>query len=531
MDTPRKFSLGRVIAFMDIGTNSIRLLLVRINPNHSHTILSDQKETIRLGEGEFIEQHLQAEAMQRAVSVCHNFAEMARSYGAEEILAVATSATREAENRDEFLRRLKREAQIEVRIISGREEARLIYLGVASGIHLGERQALFIDIGGGSTEVILGNQHEYKLLDSLKLGAIRLNSLFFLPTETKPVNTERYALIKQYVRNTAVRTIQQIQEQRIDLVYGSSGTLENLADVAAYLFYNRRRQREDVFSHEQIRQVIEMLCALPLDERRKVQGINANRADIIIAGGAIIDTLMEDLKLAELQISDRGLRDGLLIDYLARTGEDASLEGISVRERSVLQLGRSTNFDEPHARNVARLAGELFDSARAAKLHRLGDWERDLLEYAALLHDVGTFLSYNNHQAHSYYLIRNTELLGFDQTEVGIMAAAALFHRKAMPSKKKHPEFAALDKRSQKIVRLFALLLRIAEGLDRSHSAAVQHARFRLDKDKKVALEVEAGQDFQLELWEVQNHRPAFKKIFGRDLVIEPIAEAIPETV
>lgn len=512
---------SRIIAFVDIGTNSLRLLLVRINPNQSYTVLSDQKEVVRLGEGEFVDQFLHQGAMQRATLVAHKFADMARAYRADEIYAVATSATREAANQDEFLRRLKREAQLEVRVISGLEEARLIYLGVSSGVHLRDKQALFIDIGGGSTEVIVGGQTQYAHLDSLKLGAIRLSSLFFLPSETDPVPAARYALIQQYVRNATVRTVQKVSQLSIEGVYGSSGTIENLADIAAQQFFNRKRERDDIFTHEQVRQVVELLCSLPLEERRNIPGINPGRADIIVAGAAIIDTLMESLELPTLQVSARGLRDGLLVDYLARHDQTGLMEETSVRGRSILHLGRACGIDEAHARNVARLSLELFDSAREAKLHNLGDRERELLEYAAMVHDVGSFLSYSNHHLHSYYLIRNADLLGFDQKEITILANAGRYHRKAMPKKKKHPEYAELDKRSQKTVRLFAMFLRIAESLDRSHTGAVSHARLRRGENNDIVLDVEADHDPQLELWGVQNHRDAFRKVFNRKLVID----------
>lgn len=523
MPAPAWFTEGRVAAFIDIGTNSLRLLLVRINLNRSYTILSDQKEIVRLGEGEFVDQYLLPEAMQRATQVARRFASMARAYGVTEIQAVATSATREAANQEEFLRRLKREAQLDVRVISGREEARLIYLGVSSGFHLGDRRAIFIDIGGGSTEVIVGRQHEYEQLDSLKLGAIRLTSLFFLPDESGPVAPERYALIQQYVRSAAVRTVQHVRQAPPEIAIGSSGTIENLADIAALHFLHRHRERDDEMSHSQLKEIIQLLCSLPLEERRRVPGINAARADIIIAGAAIIDTLMEDLQISGLWISDRGLRDGLLVDFLSRDQDSAILETGSVRARSVLQLGRLCGFDEAHARHVAHLALELYDSAHQAALHPFGDGERELLEYACLIHDVGAFLSYSNHHQHSYYLIRNADLLGFDKREIEILAAAALFHRKSMPSRKKHPEFAALDGKDQKLVRLFALLLRAAESLDRSHTGAVQSARLRPGKAREVVLEMAGDGDYQLELWGVQSHREAFKKVFGRKLVIAPI--------
>src|SRR6516164_8915032 len=203
---------GQVVGFIDLGTNSVRLLLVRINPNHSYTVLAEQKETIRLGEGEFRRNTLQPEAMRRAGLVCARFAEIARSRGAAQVLVVATSATREAENRAAFVRHLRRVAGIDVRVISGKEEARLIYLGVASGANIGGRQTLFIDVGGGSTEVIVGDQQQYRFLDSLKLGAIRLSSMFFRDGASAPVTASRYARIQRYVRTRSVRTLECLRQ-------------------------------------------------------------------------------------------------------------------------------------------------------------------------------------------------------------------------------------------------------------------------------------------------------------------------------
>jgi hypothetical protein len=198
---------GELVAFLDLGTNSVRLLLVRMYPDHTFTVVAEQKETVRLGEGEFRQNRLQPEAMRRASLVCAKFAESARSRGARQIVAVATSATREAENRGVFLRHLRRVAGIDVRVISGKEEARLIYLGVSSGLNLGARQTLFIDIGGGSTETIIGDQQQYRFLDSLKLGAIRLSGMFFRKDDTGPVSSTRYARIQRYVRTRSVRTL------------------------------------------------------------------------------------------------------------------------------------------------------------------------------------------------------------------------------------------------------------------------------------------------------------------------------------
>jgi exopolyphosphatase/guanosine-5'-triphosphate,3'-diphosphate pyrophosphatase len=516
------------VGFLDVGTNSVRLLLVRINPNHSYATLTQQKEIVRLGEGEFVDQVLQPEAMDRAALVCRKFAELSRSYGAEEIVAIATSAVREAKNQGDFLRRLRQEVSLDVRVISGKEEARLTYLGISSGVHLDGKEAAFIDVGGGSTEVIAGDHRHYHFLSSLNLGAIRLTSLFFLPGESGPVTSERYALLQRHIRLTSIRTLQQMRQYRFEFAFGSSGTAENLTDIAARALHNRQRQRDDVLAYRDLKQVIEMLCGLPLEERRKVPGINPERADILIAGAAIIHTLMQDLGFSKLRvIGDRGLREGLLIDYLSRSEHAQLIRGLSVRERSVLQLGRACGFDETHGKHVAQLALELFDSAARIGLHHLGAHERELLEYAAQLHDIGAFLSYNNHHVHAYYLIRNAELLGFDQSEIGLMATIALFHRKALPTKK-HTEMKELDKRSRKGVQNLSVLLRLAEVLDRSHTQAVKHVKLRPTGKNGLVLEIYAGHDCQLELWGVQSQLKAAQKVLDRDIQIKVLGGKKP---
>lgn len=509
----------RLVAFLDIGTNSIRMLLASILPDHSYSIISQQKETVRLGEGEFEEALLQPQAMRRATLVCGKFAQMARTLGAEEIIAVATSASREAANQSAFLRKLRREARLDVRVISGKEEARLIYLGVVSGLNLGERRAVFIDIGGGSTEVIVGKQSQYEFLDSLKLGAIRLSSMFFTPEDTGPVNPRDYARIRRHVRTIAIRTLQQVRRFNLDLAIASSGTSVNLAEVACRLIHKKSPEKDQILSFSDLQTVVRKLCAVPLEERRKIPGLNPDRADIIIGGAAILETLMEELQLSEIRINERGLREGLPIDYISRMELAPSLEQVGFRERSVMQLGRTCQFDEAHSKIVTQLALALFDSASDIGLHRLGPWERELLEYAALLHDIGVFLSHANHRSHSYYFIRNADLLGFDQTEVKIIATTALFHYTQTP-RMRNPEFAELDKRSREVVLTLSMLLRLAESLDRTHTGAVSRVAFREIDDENISLDITSNRDCDLELWGVLKHEKSFQKTFNRKLTV-----------
>lgn len=512
-------SSGRVIALMDVGTNSIRLRLVQVLPDKKFEIVLTQKEVVRLGDSEFVEQTLQSEAIDRAVQVCCHFYTLIKQHEVEEIIAIATTAVREAANRGEFIQYIKDKCGLDIRIISGLEEARLIYLGIASGMNLGDQQALLIDIGGGSTELIVGDKQQHYLLDSLKLGAIRLTNMFFLPHENEAVTPERYTLIQSYVRNTLVRTAQRIQPYKIDVLLGSSGTLLNLANITAEHFYQRSALPDESFTHQQLKTVISKLCELPLDQRRKITGIDPQRADYIVSGAAIIDTIMDELKLKRLQISDRGLLDGMLVDYLDRTDQSLALGQITIRERSVLQLGRTVDFDEPHARHVARLAMQLFESGFSIGLHKLGRWERELLEYAALLHDVGAFLSYQNHQMHTYYIVRNADLLGFDQKEISIIALAGLHHRKLLPSRR-NADYAALDEGSQRAVCILGMMLRLAESLDRSHSGAIHRVRFTKGNGNEIILDVFSNEDCHLELFGVEIHKQVFEKTFHKSLVI-----------
>ena len=508
---------GAVGAFIDLGTNSARMVLVRFESGGGHSVISHVKEVVRLGEGEFFDHRLQPEAMRRAALVCRQFAEMARANGVDRIEAIATSATREAVNQREFLALLEAETGLELRVISGREEARLIYMGVSSGLHLGQRTALFIDIGGGSTELVVGSQHEALMLDSMKLGAIRLSSLFFLPDESGPVSDERYALIKRYVQNAAVRSVQRIQGMSFDLAVGSSGSIENLADIVIRRFEGRPRQRDDELDRVRLSEVVTELRALDLEARRQVPGINPARADIIVAGAAILETLMEELGIERLQVSERGLREGLIADELMRRNPEL-YGALDVRERSVVELGRSCGFDEAHAREVRRLCGALFDSARLIGLTDLEDADREILSHAAMLHDIGTMLSYSSHERHSHYLIGNADLLGFDRAEIAAIAAVARFHRRGFPGKK-HPEYRALPAGDRKRIRPLSVLLRLAESLDRSHGAQVERAAFVALDSAAATLEIaSASGDCHLEVWGALRQRESFHRAFGRRL-------------
>ena len=510
---------GQVVGFVDIGTNAVRLLVVRINPNFSYTIISQEKELVRLGEDEFKDNILKPQAMERAIFVCGKFADLARTYGAREIVAVGTSAIREAQNQTEFLQQLHVRTGINVNIISGEDEARLIWLGVSSGIDIGEQKALFLDLGGGSTEIAIGNQHEYFYVNSLRLGAIRLTTQFIGEGWTGPVKTNVYKQIKSYACSK-VRVVKgRVLEYGVRLAFGSSGTIINLAEIANKLYKKSGNGNWTTLtlSRKNLKRLAPILCSLSLEERKKLPAINPHRADIIIAGAAIIEAIMEEFGLEEIKISHRELRDGLLVEYLSNFEGFRELQKSPMRNRSVLHLGRSCNFDEAHSEIVVSLALQLFDSAKQIGLHNLGEAERELLKHAATLHDVGDFLSFNNHHLHSHYIISNAELLGFDQKEIQIMADIACFNRKKLPSRKAL-KAQSLDEKTKDIVVILSTFLRFAEKLDRSHCGLVKKAEFvKVNKDQ-VLLSFYSDSDCSMEEWSIIQNQQAFYEAFEKQL-------------
>ena len=505
----------KVLAFIDIGTNSLRLMVVELH-GRSWSVLTQQKEAVRLGEGEFEDEpRLQPAAVERAVAVGARFAELARSYGASEIVSVATAAVREARNRDVFVRRLREAAGLDVHVVSGSEEARLIFLGVLSRVHAGEQRLLVVDIGGGSTELAVGWAGGAEAVESMRLGAISLTAAG-PDSGDGPVSGGDYRDLRRRAELALAPLARRLKGQPVDVAYGTSGSVVNLAAVAARTLHDETPGSEQPLTRADLRKVARDLRRLPLEERRAVPGLNPARADIVIAGAAILEIVMDALELRSITaLAACGLREGLLMDYLER--HDHLAAAGSVRERSVLRLAHVTGGDDAHSRHVAALAEQLFDSARSARIHRLDARPRELLRYAALLHDIGILLSYADHQRHTHYLIRNADLLGFDQEEIAVVAAAAFFHRKGLP-RARHEVMRAVDPADRTTVRWLSLFLRLAEVLDRGHAGAVVHAALARGAPNEMTLTLRVQRDWRLEQWGLQNRAAALRKALRADL-------------
>lgn len=513
-------SEGYVVALIDLGTNSVRLLVVRINTNGGFETLFKHREMVRLGDGLYESGLLGSEAMTRTITALGVIADLCRNFGVSEIVAFATAATRDAKNSSEFIERVHNETAIDLKIISGKEEARLIYTGVAAGVPLGSRTAVFIDIGGGSTEISLGNSEGYFFLDSLSCGCVRFSNRFFTQGDTAPVSPKTYKKICEKVRNSAQRALDTLQRQNIDIAVGSSGTIENLAEIALRLKYPNERlenmlPEERLLRYSDLTNLMERICSIPLEKRRELPGMNPKRADVIVAGGAIIQTLMSELGLKEILVSSRGLQEGILLDYMRKSKLGFPDERMPVRELSVLQLAKLCRVQEQHSEHVANLALSLFDSACNLGLITPNPDDRELLRYTALLHDIGIMLSVKDHHAHSCYFIRNAEMAGFYDREIEIIAGGAFCHGKKNTVKE---YISTCPDAIRTVVLRNGALLRLCEAMDRSHRSLISNAVLnRYGRSYTLALRGSDMKECSVELSATQKNLSQLKTAFGRE--------------
>lgn len=479
----------RVHAAIDIGTNSVHLLVARSTLRRRFEVLAQEKEVVRLGSGATDMKRLAPDAIDRGIAALQRFRQVADIWEAE-ISAVATSAVREAENHQQFLDRAWTEAGIEVQVISGVEEARLIHLGVLQALPVFDRRLLLVDIGGGSTELLVGQRGHVVEARSLKLGAVRLTERFFADEPLSPGAVEE---CRAFTRSFLQPAARDLRLAGFDVAAGSSGTIESIArmvDARRGGDPTRSLNGFEISAEELDDVVAAVVAADTARERERIPGLDSRRADIIVAGAVILEQVVAELGVRALQISEYALREGVILDLLQRS-RGPSLDHLSdLRRESVVHLARQLDPDREHSEHTAELALRLFDDT--TDLHGLGPWCRELLEAAALLHNVGLFISHSSHHKHSYYVIRNSEhLLGFTDREIELIAQVARYHRKSAP-KDKHPEFGALRPDDQHRVRVLAGLLRVAIGLDRAHALAVSDVRAHLDDGDPPALVVAA---------------------------------------
>jgi exopolyphosphatase / guanosine-5'-triphosphate,3'-diphosphate pyrophosphatase len=516
------------IAAIDIGTNSVHMIVVRVRTDLSFEVIDREKVMVRLGAGGLDGKALTTEAMNAALQALSKFKRLAESHRVDEILAAATSATREARNGGEFLARIERETGIRPRVITGTEEARLIHQAAVYGVDVGTGRAVVIDVGGGSTEITLGHATAIQAARSFKIGVIRLTERF---VQSDPLSGRDERKLTKHILSEIGRHCDQITSIGFDRVIGTSGTILSLGAVAATAARGTTpaELRNLRVSAKQIRRLRKEIVALNAAQRLTVPGLDPRRADLVVAGAVLLDTILRRLGAEELTLCDLALREGLVLDYIRRNRRQiAQVDRIpDVRRRSALELAERCNYYAEHAQQVIRVALALFDQSRA--VHGLTDREREWLEYAALLHDVGGLISYARHHRHSYYLIKNGDLRGFHPDEIEVIALVARYHRRGTP-KRSHDEYASLSSSLRKTVRTLSSILRVAESLDRSHAQAITGLELR-DRGDDVLLVVHTATDAELEVWATNRHLQPFEKLLGKPVRLESATIAAPAVV
>lgn len=497
---------------IDVGTNSIHLIVVEFDSTFDTTrVVYKDREMVRLGSNDAMERgRLSSKAMARGVDAIVRFVQAARDRGAERIRAVATSAVREAENCEEFRAQVELQAGIALEVIPATEEARLIHLGVANGYPIYDRLACIIDIGGGSTEFIVADGERPYLLDSVKLGSLRLYDRFL--RGRSPQRAERE--LRRHIRETLAPLIERVRRYRIDTVIGTSGTIMGLAalDAAARGLAIKRVHGYTVH-RERLKALQTAMLAMTENERRRMPGMNPRRADIIVAGNAILIEALEQLGREEIVVSERALRDGIIVDLVAqdralaeKLGDDRvrKLEAIETVAHKYEHLGG-------HQRHVARLSLTLFE--RLADLHGLAPSDRDILYAAAILHSIGNFVGESGRHKHTQYLIRNSRLNGWRDDERELIAVVARYYRKAMP-KPSHLDYAAMPAEERRRVDALASLLRIADGLDVRQLGVVMDVAARRDNGR-IVLTAQAEADVSGELAAAMFNADLLERTFG----------------
>jgi exopolyphosphatase/guanosine-5'-triphosphate,3'-diphosphate pyrophosphatase len=500
------------VAAIDIGSNSLHLVVSRIHGPGLREVLDSEREMLRLGDATFRKGRIPPRRLARAIAVLKRFKAVAEARDVQAVLAVATSAVRDAANRAEFVSCVEREARLAVRVVSGEEEGRLIYAGVRDGLPSSMRRIAVVDIGGGSAEVVVGEGPRVEAVHCLPLGVLRLAAAF-------PPRRDRggHALVK-HARRVLMAAARDVRKARLDTALGTSGTILCIARLLGV--------REDLAPIRlgPLRGLVDRLRDLSPRELRNLEPVGESRADTIVPGALVLRTFMEESGLKELVPCVRALREGVVADYARRNLprlEAPGSESGDPRRRSVYFLARKTGALNLHARQVARLSLILFDALR--KRCGLGDGDRELLEYAALLHDAGYWIGAEKHHKHAAYLIREGPLEGFTREEVHVLAALARYHRGKAPDPR-HEEFAALPKRSRQRVRALAALLRVADGLDRSHAGLVKHLEVD-ERRRRITLKLSTEDSLELEIHQAAGRADLLEELLDADLRFEPVRE------
>lgn len=506
------------IAALDLGTNSFHVVLVDIYSDGSFRTIDKLKEMVILAE-KGMANRLSEAAMERGLAALKKIKILCDSQGVEKILAYATSAIREAENGGEFIQRMIDETGIKALAISGKMEAKLIGHAVRHAVSIDEEPVLMVDIGGGSVEFIVANKEEFFYSVSKKIGVARMAALF---VDNDPITKAEIQKLKQHFEQELKDVAGVLEKFPVKTIIGSSGTMENIAAMIAdrNSLSASMTLNELEFTAKEFKKFNKSFLKLDRIRRLKEDNLEEKRVDIIAPGMVLLDYLIRTFDIKQVKISESALREGMVLHYIKKEKDRLDLElmaGFSEpRRRSVFELLRKCDWHEKHSTHVAGMALKLFDELKGEL--ELPDSDRELLEYATLMHDIGYYISHRKHHKHALYLIRNADLKGFKEDEIELMANVARYHRRSTPNKR-HKYFRELDKDLKDRIRKLSGILRVADGLDRSHYQNVQKLHI-VNGEDEIELQINTESDPELEIWGAIRKSDLFEQVTGKTLKI-----------
>ncbi|MCE9626702.1 MAG: HD domain-containing protein [Candidatus Eisenbacteria bacterium] len=508
------------IAAIDIGTNSIHMVIAEATRGEGFDVLDREREVVQVGRGSFLDGRLRGVSMKRTAAALHRFVQLARRHSVDRILCTATAAVREARNGGEFLALARRESGISPRVIPSEEEGRLIHLAVQAALRISDEPALIVDIGGGSAQLVHVRGAELLRVAGVPLGALRLTETML---DRDPPSERDLVTLRRHIRKQLRAAIASLDGPAPLHVYGSSGSIHALAQLAHQQDTGRTLPQVNghVLTLASLARLNRRLERMPRAQRERLTGIDEARAEILVPGAIVLEQVLRLSGMRSITLSDYGVREGLVTDWLRRHAQELpALDAASdVRLRSVLGLLARFARDDRHPQHIAALSVQLFDALRS--WHGLGVREREWLQFAALLHDIGSSVAYDGHARHSAYLIRQGGLRGLTASEIELVALVAQYHGAARPRKKRDSVFAGLRKSERRTVRWLSAMLRVAEGLDRSHYQLVRTLQVRVRRER-VQIVTDTKRHAQLELWAGRRRASDLSRLLGLPVELSP---------
>lgn len=501
------------IAAIDVGSNAIRLAIANVTTDGEYQTLFNVREPVRLGQDVFTKGSISAHTIDRTLQAFTDFKQKLAERGVSHIRAIGTSALREAANRDVLLKSVAKATGIEISIIGGEEEARLIHQAVKQTVNLKNKVALLVDIGGGSVEVVLADDTTVLCTESYSMGSVRLLKIL----GEKAGEEKFHQLVTEYVDATQRRLKQEIGNQKIDICIGTGGSIESLGELRKELFDKNSNQK---ITLDELKSLVKKLRAMTIEERIQQLRLRPDRADVIVPAAIVLQKIVQEAGVDEVVIPGIGLKDGVLLESVAELRDHEKRSYRAQVIESARRLGRKYYYDEKHATTVAKLALQIFDQTKS--FHGLDDEARLILEVASLLHDIGHYVNVANHHKHTFYLILSSPLIGLTSLQMDLVANVARYHRKS-PPKTQHKPYEDLAPKQRILISYLAAILRLADALDHEHASTVDSVEVEY-KRPRFLFRLKGKGDMLLEKWALAAKRDLFETVFDANVVVEDLA-------